>query len=175
MIKTCPNVLKPRLKSKTTSCPMKNFMRIFILSVILMAFLLGCSGQKLDVIAMDNERIIGCSSRPNCVSTEAEDARHLIAPFLLKGDTTAGWNAIRSIIASMPRTKIIKTTDHYLHAECRSRVFGFIDDLELKLDPAASIIKIRSASRIGYSDFGVNRRRIEALRQQLKDDELIHQ
>jgi uncharacterized protein (DUF1499 family) len=67
----------------------------------------------------------------------------------------------------MPRTRIVRETADYLHAECRSTLFGFIDDLELNLRPTEGIIAVRSASRLGYSDFGANRRRIERLRASL--------
>jgi uncharacterized protein (DUF1499 family) len=68
---------------------------------------------------------------------------------------------------TLPRTRIVNETTGYLHAECQSALFGFIDDLELDLRPAESAIAIRSASRIGYSDFGVNRRRVDTLREAL--------
>ncbi len=67
----------------------------------------------------------------------------------------------------LPRARIVEETEDYLHAECRSALFGFVDDLELQLRPSESIIAVRSASRLGYSDFGVNRRRVEALRESL--------
>jgi uncharacterized protein (DUF1499 family) len=74
------------------------------------------------------------------------------------------WLAVRGTVESLPRTKIIAETPDYLHAECTSAVFGFVDDLELHLRTAEGVIAVRSASRLGYSDFGVNRRRIENLR-----------
>jgi uncharacterized protein (DUF1499 family) len=67
----------------------------------------------------------------------------------------------------LPRTRIVKETEDYLHAECRSALFRFVDDLELQLRPSESIIAVRSASRLGYSDLGVNRRRVEGLRESL--------
>ncbi len=67
----------------------------------------------------------------------------------------------------MPRTRIVTESPEYLHAECRSSVFGFVDDLELQLRPSDGIIAVRSASRLGHSDFGVNRKRIETLRNAL--------
>jgi uncharacterized protein (DUF1499 family) len=74
------------------------------------------------------------------------------------------WLAVRRSVESLPLTKIIAETSDYLHAECTSAVFGFVDDLELHLRTAEGIIAVRSASRLGYSDLGVNRRRIEDLR-----------
>ncbi len=70
-------------------------------------------------------------------------------------------------MASLPRVRIVEQTPRYLHAEARSRVFGFVDDLEFELHPDARRIGVRSAARAGYWDFGVNRRRVERLRRRL--------
>jgi uncharacterized protein (DUF1499 family) len=67
----------------------------------------------------------------------------------------------------MTRVRIVTATDHYLHAECSSALFGFVDDLECLLDAEAGVIHLRSAARMGYSDLGVNRRRIETLRERV--------
>jgi hypothetical protein len=77
------------------------------------------------------------------------------------------------VISRLPRSTIVKATDRYLHVIQKRRLFGFIDDLELKLDPQTKMIAIRSASRKGYFDLGVNRRRIESLRKKLKAAALI--
>jgi uncharacterized protein (DUF1499 family) len=151
----------------------KQSMGIYFLLVTLAAFINGCSGTKSNKNSVDNEVLAGCSDRSNCVSSQSQDAGHAIEPFRLKGDPTTVWNAITGIVGKTPRTTIVKTTEHYLHAECKSRLFGFIDDLELKLDTETGIIDIRSASRTGYYDFGVNRRRVSGLRQILKDNGLL--
>jgi len=80
-----------------------------------------------------------------------------------------GWRAVRTAIEGLPRTKIVSSTDDYLHAECSSAVFGFVDDLELHLRPAEKLIAVRSAARLGYSDLGVNRKRVESLREVLRE------
>ncbi|MDP2172040.1 MAG: DUF1499 domain-containing protein, partial [Rhodocyclaceae bacterium] len=75
------------------------------------------------------------------------------------------WPAIREFVATgMPRTAIVTEQEDYLHAECRSAVLGFVDDLELHLRPGTTVVAVRSASRLGHSDFGVNRGRVEDLR-----------
>jgi uncharacterized protein (DUF1499 family) len=83
------------------------------------------------------------------------------------------WSAVRRLVDETPRTQIVQSERHYLRAEARSRFFRFVDDLELALDPEAGILAVRSASRIGYSDRGVNRRRVETLRRQLVERDLI--
>lgn len=153
---------------------MKRSKGIYILSFLLAAFINNCSGQKIDKDAVNMDRLAGCPDRPNCVSSEAKDDKHAITPLRLKENQAVAWNAIRDTVSKLPRTRIVKFGDRYLHAECRSRLFGFIDDLELQLDPQTGLIAIRSASRIGYSDLGVNRRRVETLQQKLKQDGLIH-
>jgi uncharacterized protein (DUF1499 family) len=71
-------------------------------------------------------------------------------------------------VAKLPRTAVVETTPNYLHAESASAVFRYVDDLELQLREADESIAVRSASRMGRSDFGVNRRRVEALRAALR-------
>lgn len=77
------------------------------------------------------------------------------------------WRTVRTTIANQPRTKIITETDDYFHAECSSWFFGFVDDLELHLRATQNIVGVRSAARLGHSDFGVNRKRVENLRVEL--------
>jgi uncharacterized protein (DUF1499 family) len=72
------------------------------------------------------------------------------------------------VVAALPRTTVIEETANYLHAQCASALFGFIDDLELHLRESDNIVAVRSASRVGYSDLGVNRRRVEGLREALQ-------
>jgi len=107
------------------------------------------------------------------VSSEATDESHAIAAFRLKGDPRVSWPLIQHEIASRPRWAVVTASDRYLHVECKSLVFRFVDDLELYFDSATGIISIRSASRIGYSDFGANRRRVELLRSVLSAGRLI--
>jgi uncharacterized protein (DUF1499 family) len=102
------------------------------------------------------------------VSSDAPDTAHSVAPFRLIVPPTDGWRAVQAAIDGLPRTKMISLTDDYLHVECSSAVFGFVDDLELHLRPAENIIAVRSDSRLGRSDFGVNRKRVEGLRAALR-------
>jgi uncharacterized protein (DUF1499 family) len=101
---------------------------------------------------------------PNCVSSDAKDSSRLVPPFDLALPVGDAWQAMRATVANLPRTKIITETGDYIHAECASAFFGFVDDLELHLRPSQNIIAVRSASRLGHSDLGVNRRRVENLR-----------
>jgi uncharacterized protein (DUF1499 family) len=109
-----------------------------------------------------------CPNSPNCVSSQATDASHYIAPFKIKGDAATAWAALKRALLAQHRTVITRETDDTLHAEATSLVFRFVDDIDAILDAKAGLIQIRSASRVGYGDFGVNRRRVEALRAELR-------
>ena len=74
------------------------------------------------------------------------------------------WNIAKASVLELPRTQIVAETSNYLYAESTSAIFGFVDDLELQLRPSDGVIAVRSASRLGRSDLGVNRNRIELLR-----------
>lgn len=87
-----------------------------------------------------------------------------MAPWRYEGSPPASLERLKQIVAAMPRAKIVSTSDDYLHAEFTSAIFRFVDDVEFLIDPAAGVIHFRSASRIGYSDLGANRRRMEDLR-----------
>jgi uncharacterized protein (DUF1499 family) len=103
---------------------------------------------------------------PNCVSSQADpaDAGHYVDPILLKLPPPLAMSAARSAVQSMPRATIIREEGNYLYAEFRSRLLGYVDDLELLFDEAAGVFHVRSASRLGRRDFGVNRKRVESLR-----------
>ena len=114
-----------------------------------------------------------CADSPNCVSSDARDQRHAIAPLLLKAHEKDAWPQIRNGVLTLPRTKLLSESANYLRAECRSVVFGFVDDLEVQLRPEEGVVAARSASRTGYYDFGVNRRRVEKLRSLLQERDLL--
>ncbi len=131
------------------------------------------SGRRPADLGVRDGRLAACPTSPNCVSSfePAADAEHHVAPLpfprAAKGDPTAAWAALHDLVRGMERTAVVTLRPDYLHAECASAVLGFVDDLECLLDRKASVIHVRSASRVGYSDFGVNRRRVEALRARL--------
>ena len=109
-----------------------------------------------------------CRRLWNCVCSR-EDAlrRHRIAPFDGAVDPDAAFARLKRLVADTRRTRVTAATDDYLRASCRTRI-GFVDDLELLLCREQGVIQVRSASRIGVYDFGVNRRRVERLRRRFK-------
>ena len=145
-------------------------LKIFIIGTVLLIAsvpLLSCSDKRPSALDLSDSRLEPCPSSPNCFSSDDHNSDHKIAPFQLVKPANEVWLVVRELVSELPRTRIIKESENYLHAECRSFLFGFVDDLELQLRPADGIIAVRSAARSGYADFGVNRRRIESLREAL--------
>jgi uncharacterized protein (DUF1499 family) len=136
-----------------------------VLSLVLPATTPAFSAERIEPMP---GRLATCPDSPNCVSSDAADPAHYIAPFAIILPAREAWPLVREAVKEIPRTEITRQTDIYLHAECRSAVFRFVDDLELELRAGEGIIAVRSASRKGYSDFGVNRRRVENLREVLR-------
>lgn len=132
-----------------------------------------CAGARPNNLGVKDGRLALCRPSPNCVSSDAEDAKHFVAAFQVALPMAEAWPRLREVVGALPRTEITGETSGYLHAQCRSAVFGFVDDLELHARPAQNLIAVRSAARLGYSDFGVNRRRVENLRALLLDRGVI--
>jgi uncharacterized protein (DUF1499 family) len=105
-----------------------------------------------------------CPSSPNCVSTKAQDEGHAIALYRYQKTRAEAKEALKTIIQSLPRTKLVEEDETYLHYEFTSLLLRFVDDVEFLFDDDAKTIHFRSASRTGHSDFGVNRRRMEEIR-----------
>ena len=105
-----------------------------------------------------------CPETPNCVSSLAPKGGHWVGPLPLRGAPDEAMERLREIVEAMPRTTVDEFADGYLKARCRSLLFRFVDDLELLVDAEAGVIHVRSASRVGRSDLGVNRRRVEEIR-----------
>ena len=135
--------------------------------------ILSCSGKRPLNLGVSDGVLAPCPDTPNCVSSDAKDTEHQIQSYTLALAPDEAWQAVRETMLKLPRTNIVTESDGYLHAESRSAVFGFVDDLELHLRPAAGFIAIRSKARLGHSDFGVNRKRIEQLRLMLTDQGVL--
>ena len=120
------------------------------------------SGSRPNNLGVKDGKLAPCPGSPNCVSSQSEDPQFKIDP--LPPVTIAD---LKTIIANMERTTIIEETDNYLYAEFKSKLMGYVDDVEFYLDSNANVMQVRSASRLGKSDLGVNRKRIEEIRSQL--------
>lgn len=125
------------------------------------------SGQRPTNLGVKEGQLSPCPGSPNCVVSQGnEDAEHAIDPIQYSGDRAAAMARLAELVKAMPRTAIIQQTDDYLYAEFTSKLMGYVDDVEFYLDPTEPKIQVRSASRLGQSDLGVNRQRVEAIRQE---------
>jgi uncharacterized protein (DUF1499 family) len=136
-------------------------------AIIFCAVLAGCHGTPPANIGVKDGKLAACPSSPNCVSSQSPttDTEHYIAPLHYSGSRDEARAALISVIESMKRTRIVSVTDDYVYAEFTSRIFRFVDDVEFSFDDSTKTIHVRSASRLGHSDLGVNRKRIETIRQ----------
>ena len=150
---------------------------IMVLAVLLVAagqlgFL---AGQAPPDLGVHQGRLKPPSQTPNSVSSQAalypdnpQRAYADVAPLHYTGDGKAAMARLAGIVSRMPRTTVVTSEPGYLYAQCRTPLLGFTDDLEFYLDEPAGVIQVRSASRLGKGDLGVNRKRVEALRQQFE-------
>ena len=122
------------------------------------------SRQHPPQLGLENGRLRACPSSPNCVLSEGADEAHAIAPLPYRGDRAQSERALQAALASLPRTSLLRRQGDYWLAQSVSGLFRFVDDVELRFDDAQAQIQVRSASRVGYSDLGANRKRVEALR-----------
>ena len=107
-----------------------------------------------------------CPRTPNCISSQATQSSQRIEPLLFNGPASRAMQGLHTVLETTPQARIIESDPLYIHAVFNSRVFGFVDDLELLLVEPEGIIHVRSASRVGHWDLGANRRRVETLRRQ---------
>jgi uncharacterized protein (DUF1499 family) len=109
--------------------------------------------------------LTACPSSPNCVSSQALDEKHRVEALPVLGDPETAIDRLARVIDAMPRAKLIHRDGPYLAAEFRTRLMRYVDDVEFVEDRENAVIHVRSASRVGYSDWGVNRKRVEAIRE----------
>ncbi|MCC5636714.1 DUF1499 domain-containing protein [Nostoc sp. CHAB 5844] len=127
------------------------------------------AGKRPNNLGVCDGKLAACPNSPNCVSSQSTDAVHRIAPLTFNTTPEQAIANLKSIIQSLPRTTIITENQDYLYAEFKSALMGFVDDVEFYLDRNANVIQVRSASRLGQSDLGVNRKRIETIRSKLQE------
>lgn len=132
------------------------------LSTLAMVILL--TGCTQSYAMKDNNPDLLCSSKPNCVSTQELRSDYQVAPFELISEATT-IDEIEQVALTLKRTKTVNKTDDRLHLKSTSLIFRFVDDLHIVKQ--GSLLQVRSKSRVGYSDFGVNKSRVEALREKL--------
>lgn len=125
------------------------------------------SGKRPTDLGVKNGRLMPVPTSPNAVSSQAATDYHRITPLSYRGTRESALAALKAIIQNTPRTRIVETRPDYLYAEYTSKLMGYVDDVEFYLPPGEKIIHVRSASRLGHSDLGANRKRIENIRARL--------
>jgi uncharacterized protein (DUF1499 family) len=125
--------------------------------------ILSATSHRPDNLGVHEGKLAPCPNTPNCVSSQAEDDAHRMGPIPFGGDADEALARLKSVVGSQPRTNIVSADGDYVHAECVSFLFRFVDDMEFLVDRDAKVIHFRSASRAGRSDLGVNRKRMEKI------------
>ena len=123
----------------------------------------GCVGHAQDSRNTTPADLAPCPDSPNCVSTKSKDPGRAMPPLPYIRSGRESMDCLLGIVRDMKRATIVAATPSYLHVEFRSALFRFVDDVEFVLDDSARLIHFRSASRTGYYDFGVNRRRMQEI------------
>jgi len=142
---------------------------VAVLALEVMVGLTGCAGKTGATLdPADDRMLVPCPATPNCVSSDATDSLHRIEPLAIGADPEALWQALVVYLENAPGFAIKVEDGAYIRAEARTKVLGFVDDVQFQRRPDQGHIAMRSASRVGLSDLGANRRRLEAIRQALE-------
>jgi uncharacterized protein (DUF1499 family) len=123
------------------------------------------SGDRPTNLGVNAGKFAPCPATPNCVSSQATDTAHQIAALAYTGDRATALAKVKAAIVALPGSKIITESDNYIYAEFTSGLMGFVDDVEFYSEDG--VIQVRSASRLGESDLGVNAKRVETVRSAL--------
>ncbi len=149
---------------------MKRKLIIVSVIAILGLALLSSTARRPANLGVVNGKLAAMPDSPNAVSSYAENPEMRLAPIPYTTSDRKMIEKIAAVIRDLPRTNIMEQTDNYLHAEFRSLIFRYVDDVEFYADESTKQVQFRSASRVGYSDMGVNRRRMEGILQRLNAD-----
>ncbi|MEJ2056909.1 MAG: DUF1499 domain-containing protein [Desulfofustis sp.] len=140
------------------------------LAAVLM--LAGCSGTAPE-LGVNNGRLTPCPKTPNCVNSQAEDEKHAIEPIVVAAAPQKTRDRLLKVVAAEKRAEIVRAEKDYIRTTFRSAFFGFVDDVEFYISGQRkdnTVVHVRSASRIGHSDLGVNRKRVERIRKKLLEN-----
>jgi uncharacterized protein (DUF1499 family) len=128
--------------------------------------ILSMTARRPDNLGARGGKLAACPSSPNCVCSQGDpaDAEHFIAALDFSGTPADALQRLHKVVTAMPRTNVVTQGDDYMHVEFTSTLFRYVDDVEFVVDEPAHQIHVRSASRVGHSDLGANRKRVEAIR-----------
>lgn len=127
-------------------------------------FVLSFTASRPSGLGVKEGRLAEAPASPNCVSTQTADRSHWIEPIAFEIDSSAAMKVLTRVVNEFPGSTIIEQDGNYLYAEFRSRLFRFVDDVEFLIEPESNRIHFRSAARVGHSDLGANRKRMEQIR-----------
>ena len=133
------------------------------LSIVFLLSIISCASQAPVTIGLRDGKLAPCPNKPNCVSSDHQGKASGIEPLVFKETPETAWEKLKTAVINIGGT-IEKDDNTYLWATFRSKIFRFVDDMEFRMDVKNKVIHLRSASRVGYSDIGVNKRRVEKLR-----------
>jgi uncharacterized protein (DUF1499 family) len=154
--------------SRTTKLILITSLIGFSLPILYLA-LLSLISRRPANLGVTNGRLAECPSSPNCVSSQAADAAQRMDPIAFSGSADEAFKKLRTIIETLPRAAIVTAEPRYMHVEFTTALFRFVDDTEFLVDADAHVIHFRSASRTGKSDLGVNRQRMDGIRQKFAE------
>lgn len=129
---------------------------------------MACQGTRPEGLGVQGGLLQECPDKPNCVCSQSAKADHKIESLPRKGSPQDSMQRLVQVVQAMKGSRIVEQKDDYLYVEFTSALLRFVDDVEFYFPAAKNVIEVRSASRIGRSDFGVNRKRVEAIRQALE-------
>lgn len=139
-------------------------MRKLITLLSFCILLYGCGSMAKKQVGMNGDEFFPCPSSPNCVSSMSEESNHFIQPIDYQNISAQHAKSILiELLNKEKRCKIVEKKEDYIHAEFRSNIFRFVDDIEFYFTLNEKLIHVKSASRSGYYDFGKNRERIEQI------------
>ena len=148
--------------------------KIVVLTILAFGgmYFLSFSTPRPNSLGVVDGQLAACPDSPNCVSSQSSDPRHAMDPIPVPQNEADMIGRIARVIAAQPRTRIVTQNDRYLHAEFTSFLFRFVDDVEFFLDDSQQVVHFRSASRVGYSDLGANRKRMARLRELISNEQI---
>jgi uncharacterized protein (DUF1499 family) len=137
---------------------------VVVLAPVVLLAVLSATAKRPENLGVSDGRLGPCPDSPNCVCSQATDAAHRVEPIAFEGPADEALGRLKAAIGTLPRLRVVTEAGAYLHAEATSLLFRFVDDVEFYVDREAKVIHVRSASRAGRSDMGVNRARVEQIR-----------
>ncbi len=141
---------------------------LILIAALVLRLLIPRFSPEPDTLGVVDGRLSACPDSPNCVSSSATDAEHAIDPIAFSTSAEEAQADLLTVLSDLPRATLVSSEPGYVHASFRSPLMGYVDDGEFLFDEAANVIHVRMAARLGQSDLGANRERVESIREGLR-------